>query len=605
MSQSLAPPDRTAAADDVRLKAWRTAWPAALAAWSKYTRLSDPLLCLTQVEAARQGLSGSFAMIRLVDHSVVIDLEATQRLALNDYAVEILAHEIGHHVLAPANAVDQVRLLARIRRALPTLERSAPLVANLYTDLLINDRLQRQASMRMADVYRRLAETQKSEDRNSRSAVWMLYMGIYERLWKLPPGALGGATGEPGLATDAWLGARLIRAYAGDWLTAAGRFASLLLPYLVQDKDRDDQMLTALHDTRDAAAGCEPAGVQDVDPQEIDGNLHPSQDPLVTGGDAAVPASPSSLDGSSRGQTREPFEYGELLRAAGLKLDDHDVAVRYYRERALPHLVRFPTRRSPEAFEPQLEGLEPWELGDPLDELDGLQTVLQSPHVVAGQSTVRRLYGFAPSREPDPIPVDLDLYVDSSGSMPNPQQRISYLALAGAVIALSALRVGSAVQITLWSGKDEFMHTRGFVRDEDSILRVLTGFFGGGTTFPIHRLRDTYSGRPATARPVHILHLSDDGITTMFDTDERGNDGWQIAAGALAAARAGGTMALNIAADWERSTDFDISDFRAKLRRARDEQGWSIHPIARMEDLLEFARAFSRRNYSTQHEAAR
>src|SRR5262245_38470124 len=99
-------------------------------------------------------------MIRLLDQRVVVDLETVHRLSLDDYGVEILAHEVGHHVYAPGNATDQFRLIGRIRRALPTLERFAPLVANLYTDLYINDRLQRHANLRIADVYRALERHQ-------------------------------------------------------------------------------------------------------------------------------------------------------------------------------------------------------------------------------------------------------------------------------------------------------------------------------------------------------------------------------------------------------------------------------------------------------------
>src|SRR5439155_18864008 len=210
----------------------------------------------------------------------------------------------------------------------------------------------------------------------------------------------------------------------------------------------------------------------------------------------------------------------------------------------------FPTRVVPESHEPQMEGLEPWDIGDPFDDLDWLQTLMQSPRPIPGLTTVRRLYGREPGRTPDRMPVDLDMYVDSSGSMPNPQQQTSYLALAGAIIALSALRVGSKVQVTLWSGKGQVTDTSGFVRDEDKILKVLTGFYGGATCFPIHQLRETYAARGVNARPVHILMISDDGITTMFDRDERGNSGWDISAKALAAGRAGGTMALNLPMSW-------------------------------------------------------
>ena len=96
---------------------WRAAWPQALDVWSKFTRLRDPALCASRVAASKEGLSGSFAMIRLLDQSVVVDLPLVAELGLHDYGLEILAHEIGHHILAPGRAGDQFRLLARMRRA--------------------------------------------------------------------------------------------------------------------------------------------------------------------------------------------------------------------------------------------------------------------------------------------------------------------------------------------------------------------------------------------------------------------------------------------------------------------------------------------------------
>ena len=588
----------------VLIEDWELAWPRALEIWSKYTRLRDARLCASRLEAAQEGLDGSFAMIRLNDQRVVVDLETVSSLGLGGYAVEILAHEIGHHVLAPGNVTDQFRLLARIRRGLPTLEQHAPMVANLYTDLIINDRLQRQAGLRLADIYRRLAES--GDGKKQGGDVWNLYLRIYENLWKFDPGSLGGFKGDERMEGDAWLGARLVRVYANDWLTGAGRFAALLVQYLVEDaKSQSRGIIEHLLDTRDAALGCEPYGGTEIEADEISGVMHPAEDPAITGLDEQIgPASGSSLPpgeaaaSPAGGQAREPFEYGEILRGAGIQLDQHEVAVRYYRERALPHLVPFPARLVPEAPEPQLEGLEPWEIGDPLDEADWLQTVMQSPRVIPGLTTVRRLYGQEEGRSVERRPVDLDLYVDSSGSMPNPQVQISYLSLAGAIIALSALRAGSQVQVTLWSGKNQFMHTNGFVRDEYQILRVLTGFYGGGTVFPIHRLRETFSGTAKRARPAHILMISDDGITTMFDTDERGNNGWDVSARALAAAGGGGTMALNVRSDWERTDQGWGSQHFEKLRRARQEQGWEIFAVSTFEDLVGFARAFSRRHYT-------
>ena len=585
--------------DTTLIDSWRAAWPEALAVWSKFTRLRDPSLCASRVEASQQGLSGSFAMIRLLDQSVVVDLPLVTELGLDDYALEVLAHEIGHHILAPGSASDQFRLLARMRRALPTLEQHAPMVANLYTDLLINDRLQRQANLRMADIYRKLQQGRTVEAcAKGSGGVWTLYMRIYENLWQLEKGELGGAGAESEaderLDTDAWLGARLIRVYANDWMLAAGRFATLLLPYLVDDTDALGPS-RYLQDTRDAARGCQTYGAQQIEDDEEDGAIHPVHDKRISGLDGEEPQgeAPARQGG---GQLREPFELGDILKASGVDLSDHEIAIRYYRERALPHLVAFPSRPAPESQEPQMEGLEAWEIGDPLEDIDWLQSVMQSPRPVPGVTTVRRVYGREPARAIDAVPVDLDMYVDSSGSMPNPQARTSFLTLAGAVIALSALRAGAKVQVTLWSGKNEVMQTPGFVRDEDLILGVLTEFFGGGTCFPLHCLRKTYAGK--RERPAHILMISDDGITTMFDNDEQGNSGWDISAKALAQGGAGGTMALNLERDWEgAASHMWLRPPYDDLKRARREQGWDIHAVERYEDLLDFARAFSRRHY--------
>lgn len=587
---------------------WEAAWPQALAHWSRYTRLRPPLLCLSSKAARAEGLTGSFAMIRLDDQRVVIDLEQVRTLGLGGFAPEILAHEIGHHILAPATLTDQARLIARLRPALPTREADAGLIANLYTDLLINDRLQRSAGLRMAEVFRALPR----EDAGSR--LWNLYQRIYEHLWQLPRGHLVSGALDDATEGDAWLGARLVRSYARDWLDGAASFGALCLPYLV-DQQALAAALRALQDTAGAAGQGWPGGLVGIEDSERRAVLHPAHDPRVTGEDvpaeagapapgAAAPAD-ARANAAAAGQCREPFEYGEILRACGINLSDHEIAIRYYRERALPHLVRFPTRPPEVRSDPVPEGLEPWEPGDALDQIDWLQSLLQSPELFPGLTTVRRVWGQESHIPPTREAVDLDLYVDCSGSMPNPQHRTSYTTLAGAILCLSALRAGARVQVTLWSGKQQFTSTPGFVRDEHAALAVLTGYFGGGTAFPIHVLRDTYA-RPRP-RPTHIVVLSDDGVSTLYDRDEQGNDGYEVAGRALACAGAGGTLVLNLPQPLH--PDGTVPPTRhagyldqayAAIYRARDQQGWAVHAVRDWDQMVEFARRFSRTHYAAE-----
>jgi hypothetical protein len=80
--------------------------------------------------------------------------------------------------------------------------------------------------------------------------------------------------------------------------------------------------------------------------------------------------------------------------------------------------------------------------------------------------------------------------------------------------------------------------------------------------------------------------ISDNGIDTLFDAeDERGNPGREIARNALQRAGAGGTLALNL---WGETPPV--------IARAVREQGWHLHRISAWEELLAFARDFSRRH---------
>ena len=566
--------------------AWAAQWPQALALWSKFTRLSEPRWCYNDAEAAAQGLTESFAMIRLTDQAVVINLAMVQALHLERFALEILAHEIGHHVYAPADLTDNARMIARMRWGLPTKEHLAPFISNLYTDLLINDRLQRSSGLSEAGVY--LALVGEASD-----PMWTLYMRIFEILWSLQSGTLthGKLTDE--LEGDAHLGARLIRSYARDWLDGAGKFAALCLPYLLDNEGQTvQQLLKRWRDMQNAGAGGMPQGLSEMDPGERESATHPALDPELSGlprqGQEGPPRE-TEVQAGSRGQSREPFEYGEILKALGIDLSPLEAAVRYYRERAAPHLVRFPERIRPESSEPLPEGLEAWDIGSPVEDVDWTESVLISPRIIPGLTTVQRVWGTVEGAQPRKEPLDLDLYVDSSGSMPNPQSAVSYLTLAGTIIALSALRAGARVQATLWSGTRQFQSTPGFVSNEHAILEVLTGFIGGGTAFPLHVLRDTYQHRKPGDRPVHILVISDNGVTTMFEKDEHARSGWDVAREALEKARGGGTMVLNLFTDWQADAD---------LLRANTEQGWQIHVVRNWEDLLTFARWFSQLKYA-------
>jgi hypothetical protein len=285
---------------------------------------------------------------------------------------------------------------------------------------------------------------------------------------------------------------------------------------------------------------------------------------------------------------RGPTEYREILKALGATLSDHDLTIRYYRERAIPYIIPFPTRPMPLAIEPLPEGLEVWSIGDPLENADWFQSVLSSPQVIPGFTTVQRTFGESPGSEPARQPLDLYLGVDCSGSMFNPQLNVSYPVLAGTIIALSALRVGARVKVVL-SGEapGRAISTDGFISREHDVLAILTDYLGTGYSFGIHRLRETFAWkRKPGDRLVHILIVSDHDIFSMLDQEFHGDAGWDIARDAAERAGGGATYALNMPGGWEPQ----------KVARMKAD-GWQVHSVQNWEELVAFARAFSLAKY--------
>ncbi len=578
-------------------RTWASRWEEALSCWSRYTKLLAPRWCKTNADEEAEHLVGSFAMIRITDHAVVVSLRQIAARGLERFPVEILAHEIGHHVHCPGDLTDQGRLLARMRAGLPTKEHLAPFIANLYADLLINDRLARTSKLDLAGVYRTLA-TGKGDD------LWRLYMRMYEILWSLGKGSLGGGGGsDPGaLEVDAQLGARVVRVYRKDWLLGANRFAALCLPYVLEDEGSTArQMLEGLLDTAAAGEGGFPDGLTEIDDGELEGAIHPSEDPLVTGLDDVGEYDEEGAAGRQAGtggqkkvgRYRGPIEYHELLKALGATTSEYESAIRYYRERALPHLVRFPVRESPIAGEPSPEGLETWEVGSPLERADWLESVIRSPWVVPGVTTVERVYDEAPARERAREPLWLYVGIDCSGSMPNPVQALSFPVLAGTILAMSALRAGGRVKVVLSGEPGRSLSTDGFVSTEHAALSVLTRYLGTGTAFGIHRLAETFPDGGAPGRPTHVVVITDQDIFGMLDGRTKGSadTGWTIARSALATARGGGTYVLHMPSAWK---DADVEKMGA--------DGWDVHRLYDWEELVAFARAFSARSWGREIE---
>ncbi|PTT15935.1 NAD/NADP transhydrogenase subunit alpha [Microbacterium sp. HMWF026] len=500
---------------------------------------------------------------------IVVDPRMVADLGGADELESVFAHELGHHALAPGTRLDALKIRHQLARTLVAAGATSlrdddlAMLANLWTDLLVNARvalLQRRRDGPGEPGITRLSRSLFRASRDTGGRLWWVYLRTYELLWNLPPGTLcavqpppaprlpqprradveasepyrrraddrvraarveaervarelaEATITRPGL--DADLLAELVRTFAGDAVSGALRFGVLMAPYIVADRAMLERMPSGV-----CAADEAPPGGPELGRVLADRRLHeplPAREMPGRGPASGVTRS----DGGGAGQALGIAETLELYDAA----DQDAVLAAWYRSEAA-RWVRPLTRRAPSTPSEELPGpVETWETGDDLADLDWPATLRAGGVVVPGITTRRRSF-LADEPLPRETSITLDLYIDSSGSMPDPQTG-SPAVLAGTILALSILRGGGRVRVASFSGPGQVGGSEDFSRDPVRVVRDLALFFGGGTTFPLDLLERRSLGRqPASRERRHLVVLSDDGLVSMFgegDPDRAG-----------------------------------------------------------------------------------
>ncbi|MEX3644948.1 hypothetical protein [Mycolicibacterium porcinum] len=539
------------------------AWQAALDLWN--VQLHPPNM-------VRDSATGTFAWFTFPP-SISIDLDELGRQGAEHHLVSVFAHEIGHHVLSPSTRIVSFKLMQQMaraivasdpRRAIP-VTRTARHLSNLWSDLLINDRVVRMqrrlhpgTEPDMIALWRTLTAGEPVSN-----AAWWVLMRAYELLWSLPsntlcpnappavpesvredvrarqqvdPAALDVSTVRKDLqdkerahraaalrvqalqdelllsqpvqpVADAEYLAQAVRTFGADPVGGALTFGMVLVPYLVLESMIPEG--EALPGGGCAEQDGAPATATELaqvlaDPRLDEPPIHPAA--------AAVGApAPDQAPGQSYGVAQT------LALFSGS--DPNAVMLAWYEAQARPW-IRPLLQSGRGAAEQGIPGpLETWELGDDATELDWPATLAVSPVVVPGVTTRRRT-----QLPDDPVAtteaVTLDLYIDSSGSMPHPD-RGSSAVLAGMILVLSVLKGGGRVRVTSWSGRGQVAGDSVYTRDRLEIMRQLTTFFGGGTVFPLDLLADRYPpGERDRDELRHLVVLSDDGLMSLFGSGQ-------------------------------------------------------------------------------------
>jgi hypothetical protein len=475
------------------------AWPRAQARWAPFLLLSAPVHDTEGLDLARINLGTrqvAFNAETIVDNDLVPCLEA------------ILAHEVGHHVRYPGTLTVSARLQLLERQLIPIEGYN---FANLFTDLLINAEL----ADRAAPLRHDLIQIYQSFHRKKgwgRDASFLFYLAVYEELWQLDPGTLIGPRHEaaflrrfPEYRADAHMMAQDLFRLGPNIYTQFLYFLSVVSRYLQVPKKGG------------------PA--HNGDPLRC-GHGDPSPEDWA---DALTPtAAEKEAIARARAEGWISEEAGERLtdrealerRIASLPGQGGHVAERvpevmaaYYRGQAERYLVKPPAEMVlGEAIVPTT--LEEWDVGEPMADIDWIATLRLRGEKLGGIAPLRRERIAEYSGADIPIwQRKVEIYLDVSGSMPDPRRSVNAMTLSALVLAIGAIRAGGSVRALLYSGS----HVRfwEWCRSELEMSRFLMHYIGGGTDFPFDVLAESVEENRA-ARPVRVV-ITDTDFDHNYD----------------------------------------------------------------------------------------
>jgi hypothetical protein len=177
--------------------------------------------------------------------------------------------------------------------------------------------------------------------------------------------------------------------------------------------------------------------------------------------------------------------------------DDFDVS-KHYKRLAERYLIE-PPPVTP-AAEPTIPTVpEEWEYGDNPRAIDWTATVL-SHGPLAGVKPLRRdLLPDDPSPQAQEFPA-VEIYLDTSGSMPDPSTALNAMTLAAQILAASTLRKKGVVRGVVYSAGKPLVSP--WMYDEETARRFLLSYAGGGTQYPFDVLEKSASERRDAVRVI-------------------------------------------------------------------------------------------------------
>lgn len=526
------------------------AWSAALSHWPLISKVEDPVHCTNQSEIARidlttrqiylnQVLLGSLGLEDCLEAVLAHELGHCVRYpgTLATYArLRLLERQIiplRRKDFAPDKS-DEFRdeeLFGRNRRqrnyglrpleekteSLRAYQAEAYSFVNLFADVMINIYLGAgHLRDQLVKIYSSLV---KSSDKFLEDRPFLFILGLYEEAWLLRPGTLlprdaashfkewAYVSRAPlNYRADAQILVEKLFLNRGNIYSEFLCFLGTVMRYALDGHIRSARPMTNVTDdlsamptVEDWAEALTPTvrerhavdqavsedwlGTKD-DTKDDETNPAPFRGDWLEGGESER-IQKGAIEDRITGLPGYATENMELIP---------EVMAAYYRKEAARYVI--PPFQHLILGDPLVPtNTEEWQIGDEANEIDWMATLLSRGEQLGGAMPLKRIR--VPEYEGAETPMydsRLEMYLDVSGSTPDPRLTKNPLTLAAQILASGTIRSGGAVRPIVYSGSP-VVHWP-WCRSELELSRFLMHYIGGETRFPFDVLAQSLETNP-------------------------------------------------------------------------------------------------------------
>lgn len=432
------------------------------------------------------------------------------------YLRSICHHEIQHYLLCPFDGVTNGLMFSAARQHVA--DDIAMFVCNVFADLVVDTTLlKRFPSLTRDRITTSIVDSALRT--TDHSPLWILVISTYRWMWdfSIPEGV----DVDDGTREASQRIVDVARKYIDNehrWPSATGEIAKIVAEWLPEDCEmpRSTGSKTSSPEEKPGEGSLAPEHV----PPDLDGIMgSPTED---RNGDRARRCanpeqivSPESemermaIEVEDRGGSLKDLESVYIMAGGGTGSRDW---IRFWYRAKVRGLLKFHVaHRRPQGSIP----LTPsnWRLGDPVEELDVVQSLQAFPVLVPNMSTRRWITSLSYGEDSKDSLPDMLVVLDSSGSMtwamgPKDLRGPYHVALVSALAAVdTALRKGSRIAAINFSGN---ILMSGWGRNRSEVESTLLAYQGGGTVMPVKTIEALCE--EATSNVMSII-ITDAGVS--------------------------------------------------------------------------------------------